>query len=60
MVIERSRLARMRHGLLAPHDVGGQRIGYVGFSTLDQQLEGIAVDRTFTDKATTFAGLSET
>jgi hypothetical protein len=50
----------MRHGLLAPHDVGGQRIGYVGFSTLDQQLEGIAVDRTFTDKATTFAGLSET
>jgi len=33
----------------------GQRIGYVRVSTFDQnperQLEGIQVDRTFTDKA---------
>lgn len=35
--------------------MGGQRLGYVRVSTLDQnvdrQLEGIVVDRTFTDKA---------
>jgi DNA invertase Pin-like site-specific DNA recombinase len=35
--------------------MNGQRIGYVRVSTLDQnperQLEGVAVDRTFTDKA---------
>jgi DNA invertase Pin-like site-specific DNA recombinase len=33
----------------------GQRIGYIRVSTLDQhterQLDGIEVDRTFTDKA---------
>ena len=35
--------------------MAGQRIGYVRVSTFDQnperQLEGILVDRTFTDKA---------
>ena len=35
--------------------MNGQRIGYVRVSTLDQnpgrQLEGVALDRTFTDKA---------
>src|SRR3954447_19596754 len=35
--------------------MAGQRIGYIGVSTLDQQterqLEGIALDQTFTDKA---------
>ena len=35
--------------------MAGQRIGYVRVSTFDQnperQLEGIQVDRTFTDKA---------
>ena len=35
--------------------MNGQRIGYIRVSTLDQnpgrQLEGVALDRTFTDKA---------
>ena len=35
--------------------MGGQRIGYIRVSTLDQhterQLDGIELDKTFTDKA---------
>jgi DNA invertase Pin-like site-specific DNA recombinase len=35
--------------------MAGQRIGYIRVSTLDQQIErqldGIALDQTFTDKA---------
>ena len=35
--------------------MSGQRVGYIRVSTLDQhterQLDGIAVDKTFTDKA---------
>src|SRR5918911_1714011 len=40
---------------LYPDTMNGQRVGYIRVSSLDQQvarqLEGIALDRTFTDKA---------
>src|ERR687884_274930 len=40
---------------LYPDTMNGQRVGYIRVSTLDQtterQLEGVALDKTFTDKA---------
>lgn len=38
--------------------MGGQRVGYIRVSSLDQatdrQLEGVAVNRTFTDRLSIF------